>query len=120
MEDKVTIKEVKEFYRVFTEERDWDKFHKPKDLLLALSTEVGELQEHFLWKSDEDIKEMMKDLNKRQKVTDEMADVFAYLVRLSDKLNIDLIKAFYDKMEHNKAKYPADKVKGSAKKYNEY
>jgi len=120
MEDKVTLKEVKEFYRVFTEERDWDKYHKPKDLLLALSTEVGELQELFLWKSEDEVKEMMQEAKKRQKVVDELADVFAYLVRLSDKLDVDLIKAFYDKMEQNKNKYPVDKVKGSAKKYTEY
>jgi NTP pyrophosphatase (non-canonical NTP hydrolase) len=118
MEDKITIKEVKEFYRIFNKERDWEQFHNPKDLAIALSVEAGEIQEHFLWKTNDEINELLKNSIKKQEITDEIADVFAYLILLSDKLNIDLIKAFYEKMEKNHKKYPLEKSKGKHTKYN--
>ena len=119
METKANLKELKEFYRQFTKEREWDKYHTPKDLSIALSIEASEIQELFLWKTNQEIENMLSDPIKKEKVREEIADVFAYLLRLSDKLDIDLVKAFYDKMEKNDKKYPIDKVKGNFKKYNQ-
>jgi len=119
MESKVSIKELKEFSKKFQEERDWDKYHTPKDVAIALSVEAGEVLELFLWKSDKEVEEMLKDPIKKNKVTEEVADVFSYLILLSNKLDIDLVKSFYEKMDKNHEKYPIDKIKGDFKKYTE-
>jgi len=119
METKSNLKELKEFYRNFTKVREWDKYHTPKDLSIAISIEAGELQEHFLWKSNDDVKEMLQNPTKKEKVVEELADVFAYVIRMADILDIDIIKSFYEKMEKNHKKYPIDKIKGNFKKYNE-
>ena len=104
--------------RSFVSERDWDQFHKPKNLASALCVEAAELLEHFQW-LDSGSKEELGDA-RREQVGHEMADVLVYLVRLADKLDIDLGQAVTDKMVLNRAKYPADKVRGDARKYNEY
>jgi len=119
METKVNIKELKDFYRNFTKVREWNKYHTPKDLSMAISIEAAELQELFLWKSDIDVKEMLNIPEKKERLREELADVFAYVIRMADVLDIDIIKAFYDKMEKNHNKYPIDKIKGNFKKYNE-
>jgi NTP pyrophosphatase (non-canonical NTP hydrolase) len=104
--------------RRFADERDWNQFHTPKNLTMALMVEVAELMEHFQWLSEE--QSVNLDDTKKQAVAEELADVLLYLIRLSDKLNVDLMKAALAKLEKNALKYPADKVRGSAKKYNEY
>jgi len=119
MDNKKNIEDLQKFYREFIKERDWEKYHNPKDLSMAISIEVGELQEFFLWKSDKEIQNMLSDPQKKEQIKDELADVFAYVIRLADVLNINLINAFYDKMEKNKKRYPVDKIKGNFKKYNE-
>ncbi len=116
---ETNLEKLKEFYRKFTKEREWDKYHTPKNLAMAVSIEASELQEHFLWKTEDEIKELLNNSEKKEKIKDELADVFAFLLRLSDVLDVDLIKAFYDKMEKNKKKYPIDKIKGNFKKYTE-
>ena len=114
------IKDLKKYYKKFTQEREWDKYHTPKDLSIAISIESSELQELFLWKSNEEIKDLLnKDSNFSEKVNEELIDIFAYLVRLSDILNVDLIDTFYKKMKKNEKKYPIDKIKGNFKKYNQ-
>lgn len=105
-------------FREFADERDWDQFHSPKNLAMALSVEASELLEHFQWLSERKSSELNDE--KRNQVSLEMADVFLYLIRLADKLDIDLEVAIDDKMVLNAEKYPADQVKGSAKKYTEY
>lgn len=104
--------------RHFAEERDWDQFHTPKNLAVSLSIEAAELLEPFQWMERGELSEL-SDL-KKEHVRQEMADVLLNLVRLADKLEVDLVGAALDKLEINRAKYPVDKVKGSAKKYNEY
>jgi len=101
--------------RRFARERDWDQFHAPKNLAIALSVEAAELLEHFQWLDEE----ASKSLNPEQLVLvgEEMADVLLYLIRLADKLNIDLIEAAGRKIELNAVKYPAERVRGSSKKY---
>jgi NTP pyrophosphatase (non-canonical NTP hydrolase) len=102
----------------FVVERDWDQFHSPKNLAMALVGEAGELAAEFQWMTEEQSK--APDPAQLARIRAEAADVLNYLVRLADKLNIDLIAAAHEKIEVNARRYPADKVRGSSKKYNEY
>ena len=102
----------------FADERDWDQFHSPKNLSMALSVEASELVECFQWLTEEQSKNLSP--AQRQAVIDEMADVQVYLLRLATKLDVNILEAVEQKMVKNAAKYPADLVKGSAKKYTEY
>lgn len=95
----------------FRNERDWEQFHNPKDLALAISIEAGELLEQFLWKNHEEAK--------REKVKEELADIFAYALLLADKYDFDVKEIILEKIKKNGEKYPVDKAKGTAKKYNE-
>jgi NTP pyrophosphatase (non-canonical NTP hydrolase) len=104
--------------RTFVAERDWDQFHSPKNLASALSVEAAELLEHFQWITEAQSKNLPPE--KLAAVRDEMADVLVYLVRLADKLEVDLLDAAAQKMAKNAKKYPADRVRGSMKKYTEY
>lgn len=104
--------------RLFASDRDWDKFHSPKNLSMALSVEVAELVEHFQWLTEAESISLSKDV--LAAVSDEIADVQVYLIRLADKLGVDILDAVENKIKKNEAKYPADKVRGSAKKYTEY
>lgn len=104
--------------RAFVDERDWDQFHTPKNLSSALAVEAAELLEHFQWLQHGRVDELGAD--KLVQVRHEMADVLVYLVRLADKLEVDLMAAVEEKMVLNRAKYPADKVRGDARKYHEY
>ncbi len=104
--------------RQFAKERDWEQFHSPKNLVMALSVEVAEIVEHFLWLTQEQSKNL--DPDKKQALADEIGDVMIYLTMLADKFGIDPIKAAKEKMKKNIVKYPADKVKGKSGKYTEY
>lgn len=103
--------------REFAKARDWDQFHSPKNLSMALSAEVAEILEHFQWLTEEQSKTLPKD--KLEEVETELADTLIYLIRLADKLDIDLLKAAQSKIEVNEQKYPVDKARGNAKKYTE-
>jgi len=104
--------------REFAEKRDWDKFHSPKNLVMALTGEVGELNEIYQWIDTESSK--LENLSPKdiQKTKEELADIFLYTLRLADKLKIDLIKESNNKIEINNEKYPVDISKGNAVKYN--
>jgi NTP pyrophosphatase (non-canonical NTP hydrolase) len=102
----------------FAVDRDWDQFHAPKNLVMALSVEAAELTEHFQWLTEEQSKNLSKE--KLELVAFEMADIYLYLVRLATKLNVDLPQYAADKIKINEERYPVEKVKGSSKKYNEY
>ncbi|MEP6646997.1 MAG: nucleotide pyrophosphohydrolase [Saprospiraceae bacterium] len=95
----------------FRDERDWGQFHQPKDLALAINIESSELMEQFLWKTDNEANV--------HKVKEELADVFAYCFLLAHHYEFDVKEIVLNKIEQNKLKYPIDKAKGSAKKYNE-
>ncbi|MBB4108468.1 nucleotide pyrophosphohydrolase [Pedobacter zeae] len=95
----------------FRDERDWAQFHNPKDLALALNIEAAELLELFLWKNAEDANV--------DKIKEELADVFSYALLLAEKYNLDVKQIILDKIKLNDSKYPVDKAKGTAKKYNE-
>jgi dCTP diphosphatase len=108
---------LKQRLREFAEARDWNQFHSPKNLSMALSAEVAEIVEHFQWLTEEQSKNLPKD--KLDEVETELADTLIYLIRLADKLDIDLLAAAQSKIELNEQKYPVDKAKGNAKKYTE-
>ena len=112
------VDDIKLRLRKFVAERDWQQFNTPKNLSMALIAEAGELVEHFQWLTDEQSKNL--DNEQLKAVSHELADIFVYLIRLADELNIDLIKATNEKMLINRKKYPAEKVKGSANKYTYY
>jgi NTP pyrophosphatase (non-canonical NTP hydrolase) len=112
------LAQLRDLVRQFVEERDWDQFHTPKNLASALSVEAAELLEHFQWLKDGRAEEL--GAAKLGEVRHEMADVLVYLVRLADKLDVDLMAAVQEKMVLNREKYPADKVRGDARKYHEY
>jgi NTP pyrophosphatase (non-canonical NTP hydrolase) len=111
------IKVLRDKLRQFAAERDWDQFHSPKNLAMALSVEAAELLEHFQWLSDAESAALAPE--KRTKVREELADVLLYLIRLADKLDIDLAWAAADKLSINAQKYPVQKARGSSKKYTE-
>jgi NTP pyrophosphatase (non-canonical NTP hydrolase) len=113
-----SLESLREHLRDFAKERDWDQYHTPKNLSMALIAEAAELVEHFQW-VEGDKSHLLEDKTKRS-VEEELADILTYLVRISDKLGIDLYEAAERKLAINEQKYPADKVRGSAKKYTEY
>ena len=109
--------DLRDELRAFAQARDWDKFHSPKNLASALAVEAAELLEPFQWLTEEQSRHLSPE--QLRAVQDEMADVLIYLIRLSDKLDVDLIAAVRDKIAHNAAKYPVNKVRGSSRKYTE-
>lgn len=113
-----SIEALRDRLRNFALERDWDQFHTPKNLSMALIAEAAELVEHFQW-VDGDKSHLLEE-KVRPSVEEELADIFIYLVRIADKLGIDLYDAAERKIAINGRKYPADRVRGSAKKYTEY
>jgi len=112
------IENLSKRLREFANDRDWDQFHAPKNLSMALMVEAAELAEHFQWMSEQQSLELSDD--KLKEVSYELADVFIYCVRLSDKLGVDLPKVVDEKIMINEKKYPAEIVRGSSKKYTEY
>ena len=119
-DQETKIHELKDKIKKFCDDRDWDQFHGAKELATALIIESAELLEHFRWKNDKEVEELLKDENKREEIGDEMADVLYFLIRLAQRYDIDLSEALDRKIEKNNKKYPVEKAKGSSKKYNEF
>jgi NTP pyrophosphatase (non-canonical NTP hydrolase) len=117
MEDK-PLRDLALTLREFAAARDWDQFHSPKNLAMALVGEAGELAAEFQWLTPDE----SRNLDERQlaAIRAESADVFIYLIRLADKLGFDLVAAATDKIAQNELRYPAAQVRGSSKKYTEY
>jgi dCTP diphosphatase len=111
------LSQLRDALREFAAERDWDKFHSPKNLAAALSVEAAELLERFQWLTEDESRNLPP--AELAKVREEMADVLNYLVRLADKLDVNLLEAASDKLKLNAQKYPVDKARGHAKKYSE-
>jgi|SRR3989338_8034595 len=120
MDNKTNIHELKEKVRKFCEERDWDQYHNAKDLAIGVSTEASELLEHFRFKSEKEVEELLKNPEKRKEISEEMADVLYFILRLAQRYDIDVATEFEKKMQKNAKKYPVENVKGLNKKYNEY
>jgi len=102
----------------FAVQRDWEQFHSPKNLAMALSGECGELLEHFQWLSEQQSQHI--DDEKKRQVAHEMADILIYLLRLAERLDIDVIASVYEKMAINEARFPVEKVRGDARRGSEY
>ena len=108
------IEEIQKTLSAFAKERDWDQFHSPKNLVMALTSEVGELNELFQWLTEEQSNNVDND-----EIREEIADIFIYLIRLADKLNVDIENAVKEKIKLNANKYPIELSKGNSKKYDE-
>ncbi|QXH73821.1 nucleotide pyrophosphohydrolase [Pseudomonas atacamensis] len=119
LEQLVDVKNLEASLQRFADDRDWQQFHSPKNLLMALTGEVGELCEIFQWMSDADSTGAAKRLETSQAVKDELADVLMYLVRLASVLGVDLNEAAKSKLALNGLKYPIEKAKSTSKKYDQ-
>ena len=119
LDEKTTLEQLKKEIAKFTEERNWSKYHKPKDLAVSISIEAGELLENFQWLTDDEIERLIKDPKKMGGIRAELADVFAYALNLSNRLGIDVSEAVIEKIKENEKKYPIEKIKGDYKKYSE-
>ncbi len=108
---------LKQQLREFAARRDWNQFHSPKNLAMALSVEVAELVEHFQWLTEE--QSYVQDPEKRAAIKQEIGDVLIYLTRLADKLGIDPLEAARQKIRLNESKYPVAKARGNARKYKD-
>lgn len=117
IERPASLDALRDLLRQFAAERDWDQFHSPKNLAIALSVEAAELLEHFQWMPETESVALAGD--RKARIQEEVADVLLYLIRLSDKLEIDLLAAASDKIQLNAEKYPVGKARGSSKKYTE-
>lgn len=109
---------MRDYLRDFAEKREWTQFHSPKNLAMALAVEAAELLEHFQWLTEAESTELEPE--RLSAVADEIADVQLYLIRLADRLNVDIPNAVAEKTRKNEAKYPVDKVRGNSRKYTEY
>jgi len=116
MSDTENLETLRAHLRQFVAERDWDQFHNPKNLVMALSVEAGELVEHFQWLTLEQSADLPPDT--RAEVELEVADVLLFLLRLCDKLDIDPVQAAVKKLDLNAKKYPVEKARGKATKYD--
>ena len=115
--DATGLTELRDALRQFAREREWDQYHSPKNLASALAVEAAELLERFQWLTEDESRNLPP--AELAKVREEIADVLNYLVRLADKLDVNLLEAARDKIKLNALKYPADKARGSARKYSE-
>lgn len=119
MPSKTTLAELKKIVQKFCEDRDWDQFHGAKDLAIGVITEASELLEHFRFKNEKEIAEMLGNKAKKEEIEDELADVLFFIVRFAQRYDIDLAKAAKRKLKKSGRKYPVSKAKGSNKKYTD-
>lgn len=112
------IDQLQQRLKQFAIDRDWEQFHAPKNLAMALIVEAAELVEHFQWLTEQQSRQLAPD--KLREVAFELADIFIYSLRLAERLDIDLLDTVEKKIAINEQKYPIEKVKGSSKKYTEY
>jgi dCTP diphosphatase len=118
-DDTTTFAELKSRVLAFARERDWEQFHAPKNLSMALAAEAGELMEHFLWATSEASRTIARDPAKRQKIEEELADVVIYALEFANMTGINLAAVIETKMAANAKKYPVEKAKGRSEKYTE-
>ena len=119
MDDKTTIQELKDLLKDFRDKRDWEQFHDPKNLAEAIAIEAGELLELFLWQNKEEVMAKIKNDPKfKEEVGEELADIINYCLQFSNSTDIDIASIVRDKMEKTDKKYPVEKAKGTAMKYN--
>lgn len=117
--DSFSIEDLQQLLRSFATKRNWEVFHTPKNLAMALAGEAGELLAIFQWMTPEESVSIMADPNRAAHIQDELADVFSYLLQLADVLDVDLSRAVAQKIQQNEVRYPIAKSSGNAKKYTE-
>ena len=118
MSGLLNLDDLRRKLRAFAEERDWDQFHSPKNLSMALGVEAAELIEHFQWLTEQESSQLLPET--LQEVAEEIADIQIYLIRIADKLGVDIEAAVNEKIDSNEKKYPADQVRGDASKHTKY
>jgi len=116
---ETTLQDIKNKVLAFARERDWEQFHSPKNLSMAIAAEAAELMEHFLWQSPDASRETVEQPELRAKVEEELADVFIFAIEFANMTGIDLASAIEAKMQRNADKYPVDKARGRSDKYTE-
>lgn len=119
MDVETTIEQVRSEVIRFRDERNWARFHDPKNLSIGLSIEAGELQELFLWKSDDEVRALLESKSGKTRLGEELADILIFVLYLSQACSLDLTSAIRDKLKTNAVKYPIDKSFNSSKKYTE-
>ncbi len=119
-DNNTNVEALKKRVQKFCEDRDWDQYHGPKELAIGMVTEASELLAHFRFKNEKEILEMLKNKKKSQEIKEELSDVLAFVLRMSQMYNIDLSTELQNKLEKNDKKYPVEKARGSNKKYTEF
>lgn len=114
-----TVAELRERVLAFARAREWEQFHSPKNLSMALAAEAGELMEHFLWSDSAASGELLRDPERRVRIQDELADVVIYALEFANVTGLDLASAIESKLEKNATKYPVEKARGNARKYTD-
>jgi NTP pyrophosphatase (non-canonical NTP hydrolase) len=112
MDEKTTLKDLRDVMQRFVSQRQWTKYHKPKNLSMSIAIEAAELMEHFQWLDHGQSDQVASDESWREEIASEMADILAYLLSLANALEIDLSQTFLAKMQRNERKYPIDSVLG--------
>jgi NTP pyrophosphatase (non-canonical NTP hydrolase) len=118
-EKLLNLTRIQQYLDSFAKDRDWEQFHTPKNLVLALTGEVGELAEIFQWLTVEEARQVMSDPRRAARTREELADILQYVIRLASVLEIDLNESLWAKLKLNESKYPIDLARGNAKKYTE-
>jgi len=118
-DSRTTVEEIKALVLAFAREREWEQFHAPKNVSMALAAEAGELMEHFLWATPEESRRIAADPVKRARIAEELADVVIYALEFANATGLDVAAAIEAKMAANAAKYPVEKARGRADKYTE-
>jgi len=116
-DENTTVDQLKRAVKKFSEERDWLKYHTPKDLAISITLEASELLEHFQWLNEEETNDKLKNKVVLAEIKSELADVINYAFAFSNRLGLDVTDALKNKIEENEAKYPVEKIKGNYKKY---
>lgn len=111
-DDRTTLNQLKSLVQQFTDERNWQQFHSPKNLSMALAIEAAELMEHFQWLSMQESRTVATEPERKAAVSDELADVFCYTLAIANEMQIDLADVFEQKMIKNRKKYPTNQIKG--------
>jgi NTP pyrophosphatase (non-canonical NTP hydrolase) len=118
-DNQARVAELKQLVKKFSEERDWDQFHNAKDLAIGIVTEASELLDIFRFKSEKEVEAMFKDGPASKNISDELADVFYFALRLAQRYDIDVSNTLKEKIEQNSKKYPVETARGSNRKYTE-
>lgn len=118
-DEETTVRDLKEIVRRFSQERNWDRFHNPKDLAIGIVTEGSELLEKFRFKSEAQANALLNSTSSRREINEELSDIFYFVLRFAQRYGIDLSTELGKKVKKNAVRYPVEKAKGSNKKYSE-